>query len=54
MQRFGFLIAATLLMGLFWGSVAEVVERLGIQVWFQTTLEASDDSPRAKTSNQDQ
>jgi hypothetical protein len=54
MQRFGYLIAATLLTGLFWAGVAELVDKLGIQVWLQTSMEASDNSPRTKASNQEQ
>ena len=53
MRRIGFLIAAILLVGLFWGGVTELVERLGIHVWLQTQLEASDNIPRTEASNQE-
>lgn len=54
MRRFSFVIAATLLAGLFWGGAAELVDRLGIHLWLQTRLEASDDNSRTTISNQEQ
>jgi len=54
MRRFGFLIAGSLLVGLFWGGVAELVDSLGIQVWLQTRIEASENSPQPKATNQEQ
>jgi hypothetical protein len=48
------MIAATLLVGLFWGGVSEVVDKLGIQVWLQTVMETSDNASLMKTSNPDQ
>ena len=54
MQRFGFLIAAILLVGQFSGGVAELADRLGIQTWLQTTgeaAEASDNRLQTKASN---
>jgi hypothetical protein len=54
MRRFSFVIAASLLVGLFSGGVYERVEKLGIQVWLQTKMEASDNTPRMVAINQDQ
>jgi hypothetical protein len=53
MRRFSFLIAATVLVGLCWGGVAELVDTLGIQVWMETRLEASDIAQRATQTDQD-
>jgi hypothetical protein len=54
MRRLGFLIAAILLAGLFWGGVVELADRLGIQVWLQTRMEANDSSPRPNASTPEQ
>jgi hypothetical protein len=54
MRRFSFLIAAILLVGLFWGGVAELVDSLGIQAWWQSRIEASDNIPRTAITDQEQ
>ena len=54
MRRFSFVIAASLLVGLFSGGVSELFEKLGIQLWLQTKMEASDNTPRMVAINQDQ
>ena len=54
MQRFGFIIAAFLLGGLFSGGVAELADSLGIQTWLQTRGEAAeviDNGQQTKASN---
>ena len=53
MRRFSFLIAATVLVGMFWGGVADLVDRLGIHMWLQTRMEASDNSQGLKASSQE-
>jgi len=54
MRRFSILIAAILLVGLFWGGVTDLVEILGIQVWWQSKMEVSDNIPRTTTNDQEQ
>jgi hypothetical protein len=52
MRRFGFMIAAILLVGLFWGGIAELVDRLGIEAWLQTRMEAGDNSPQSNATKE--
>ena len=54
MRRFSFLIAATVLVGTFWGSASQLADNLGLRTWLETKLEASDTHLRIKGSEEDQ